>query len=61
MSENNIFLNLNELIENSLRKTNLRANFSYETKDTSFSYVNGEGFILKNENHKFKSPRRLSI
>lgn len=56
MSENNMCLNLNELIENSLRKTNLVANFSYETKNSSFSYVNGEGFILKNENHRFKYP-----
>jgi len=56
MSENNMYLGLKELVEKSFKKTNLRANFTYETKDTAFSYVNGEGFILKNENHKFKYP-----
>ncbi len=56
MSENNQYLELEKLVENSLRKTNLKSNFSYETKDSGFTFLNGEGFILKNEFYNFKYP-----
>lgn len=56
MSKNNQYLELEKLVENSLRKTNLKANFTYETKDSSFNFLNGEGFILKNEFYNFKYP-----